>query len=712
MERPRETLYACYSGIWVSALFSEKEERLATLEFILLAASAVLISAILDEIIPRLSMPLIQIGLGIIIALLSWNPITLDVSPDIFLLFFIAPLLYYEAKNTDRTSLWRNHANVLSLAIGLVVAIMLIVGFTLHLLVPSVSLAAAFALGAALGPTDAVAVSSMKSEVKLTRRENALLNGECLLNDASGVVAFQFAVAACVSGFYSVQGAIADFTIEFFGGIALGIVIALAMHFIQQWVRDLGLESITFFSLLDLIAPFGTYILSEMIGVSGILAVVACGLLVSGFADRRIGPSVSKLNIHQDNVWKAVSFILNGIVFVILGLELPQALQTSLQQPYLNNGMLIMLVLVITAVLVFVRFGWLLIMERLHRNPVSGKRSPLNFRRVLSCVALTIGGPKGAVTLSIILSVPYFIGTGEAFPDRDLIIFIASGVILCTLLLANFVLPLVSPTPKKSEVTIEYEERAGLRIEILRNVIHQLSAEQRESNANATRAVIAMYNDRIERIISDSDNLSENKHEAMERMLNLKIVRHQMQYVSYLLKQGKAQPAEAYRLTRRLSLQEQILSNHRSLRWKLKDALHRINITIRALSTLIRQTLPGVDENEKETALRELRIEVERETVRYLEHGIASGESKYPPELLAEAIAKHTNIMNGFMRMRPSLSFMQQTLDETEDIMRKGYRIELDEIQKLYDNRDISRGLMKLLRENVYLMQLDLENRL
>ena len=685
---------------------------LATLEFILLVSAAVLVSAVLNELLPRISMPLIQIALGVVIALLSVSPITLDISPDIFLLMFIAPLLYYEAKKSDRTSLWRQHRSVLSLAIGLVVAIMLIVGFSLHLLIPSVPLAAAMALGAALGPTDAVAVSSMKSEVKLTRRENALLNGECLLNDASGVVAFQFAIAATVTGFYSVESAVVDFVVEFFGGIALGIIVALIIHFINQRVRDMGLESITFFSLFDIITPFLVYMASEALHVSGILAVVACGLVISSYQDRRIGPTVSRLNIHQDNVWKVISFVLNGIVFVILGLELPLAFTTTWQTPYVNNGVLIGLVLAITVVIVLVRFIWILVMERLHKHPVTNTRSKLNLKRVLSCLALTIGGPKGAVTLSIILSIPYTIGNGEPFPDRDLLIFVASGVILCTLVLANFILPLVSPTPKKSEVAIEYEERAGLRIEILRNVIQRLSSEQRESNANATRAVISMYNDRIQRIISESDEISDKQIENMQRHLKVEIVRHQQRYLTHLLDTDKIDAATAYRLARRLAMQEQILTHHRIKRWILRAAQRRIMTSFRSVGVLIRQTLPGDDKNSTEIAVHNLRILVEKETIRYLDNKIATGESKYPPELLGEAVAEHTATLNALIRSSPSIVFMAQTLDDTEDIMRKGYRFELEEIQDLYDQDEISRDLMKLLRENVYLMQLDLEDRL
>ena len=155
------------------------------LELGLLLLAAVLVSSVIDQIVPKVSSPLIQIVIGVLIALVAGQQIEITLDPELFLVLFIAPLLYDEARHVDKVELWKNRAPVLSMAVGLVVVMALIVGFALHWVVPSVPLAAAFALGAALGPTDAVAVSSLPKEAAIGLRERNILKGECLINDAS-----------------------------------------------------------------------------------------------------------------------------------------------------------------------------------------------------------------------------------------------------------------------------------------------------------------------------------------------------------------------------------------------------------------------------------------------------------------------------------------------------------------------------------------------
>ena len=173
----------------------------------LLMLAAVLLSSVIDQLVPKVSSPLIQIGLGLLIALFAPSQINITLDPDLFLVLFIAPLLFDEAKNVDKGALWKNRRPVLSLAIGLVVVTALIIGFAVEWLEPSIGLFAAFALGAALGPTDAVAVASLSKETDIAPRDKSILEGESLINDASGIVAFQFALAAATTGTFSLLNA-------------------------------------------------------------------------------------------------------------------------------------------------------------------------------------------------------------------------------------------------------------------------------------------------------------------------------------------------------------------------------------------------------------------------------------------------------------------------------------------------------------------------
>lgn len=173
---------------------------MAMLVLALLLLAAVLVSSVIDQLVPKVSSPLIQIGLGLVIALFAPSQIRIGLDPDLFLVLFIAPLLYDEAKSVDKAALWRNRRPVLSLAIGLVVVTALVLGFAVHAVIPSITLASAFALGAALGPTDAVAVASLSKETNIPERQKSILEGESLINDASGIVSFQFALAAAVTG--------------------------------------------------------------------------------------------------------------------------------------------------------------------------------------------------------------------------------------------------------------------------------------------------------------------------------------------------------------------------------------------------------------------------------------------------------------------------------------------------------------------------------
>ena len=427
-------------------------------ELILMLLLAVLLSSILDQVVPRISSPLIQIALGIGIAMLAISPIEVNIDPELFLVLFIAPLLFSDALEADKRNLWENKTTIVSFAIGLVIVITLCVGFVLHWLVPSIPLAAAFALGAALGPTDAVAVQALKKEAKLGKREGAILQGEALINDASGVVSFQFAVAAAVTGAFSLANAATSFAIGFIGGIALGILLAVAFLYINKRIREMGLDNVTFHVLFEVSMPLVVFLFSELVGVSGILAVVACGIMWSMYRDRKISPYQSRLNIALTSVWKVIGFVLNGVVFVLLGIQLPNAMQSTWDNLYIDNFVLIGYVLLLTVLIVVLRFVWALIMTRLIKNPDTGKRDRFSLSMIKDSLVTTVGGPKGAITLSIAFTIPFLLADGSTFPQRSLIIFLASGVIVCTLLLANFLLPVLAPKEEAEDDDMDWDE--------------------------------------------------------------------------------------------------------------------------------------------------------------------------------------------------------------------------------------------------------------
>ena len=477
----------------------------------LLLLVAVLASSLIDQIIPRVSLPLIQIVIGLLIAVVAGGEVEVTLDPELFLVMFIAPLLYDEAKHADKQALWRERKPVLSLAIGLVVATTLVIGFLLNAFVPSIPLAAAFALGAALGPTDAVAVSSLSKQVDIPKRQASMLKGELLLNDASGIVSFQFAIAAVVTGSFSLVDAGVDFLVEFVGGLLLGILLGLLGNWVVKRARSIGVENTNFHVLFEVLIPFLIYLVANVCHVSGVIAVVVAGLINVTSPKGVIGPSVSRMNIVSGSVWHVLTYALNGIVFVLLGTQLPLAMQDTWENVRITNSTLILLVFGLTFVLLATRFLWVLAMDLFH--VVRSEKRRFNKGDLRSALITTFCGAKGTITLSIMFSIPTYAVYGPPnvpFPQRELLIFLACGVIVCTLLLATFVVPLLAPARDKGEEELRrIDQDAATTMDIMREVIEMLAAQQTRENRAETRAVIRSYNDRLARIKANNGIESE-----------------------------------------------------------------------------------------------------------------------------------------------------------------------------------------------------------
>ena len=501
-----------------------------TFELVLILLACVILSAVLDQVVRRVSLPLAQIAIGLIAALILPAVNEVYIESELFLVLFIAPLLFNEAREANIRALWTNKGSILSLAIGLVLATVLVVGFTLNWIVPSIPLAAAFALAAALGPTDAAAVGALGSQVNLSRRQSTLLSGESLINDASGVVSFQFAIAAVTTGAFSASEAGGTFFVLFVGGIVAGLLFGFIATATSRILRRSGVENTTVHVLYEVFTPFIVFLLAEALDVSGILAVVAAGLVMSDRSPRLISTDLARQSMVSNSFWEVIVFLINGVIFVMLGMQLPQAVSPTFNGDF-SFFELVGLVVGITFLVVLCRFLWIAAMELIHRDEKTGERGTVHMRNALkNALVMTIAGPKGAVTLSIIFTIPYTLDNGVLFPARDFLIFLAAGVILLTLLLADTALPRLIP---KDDDAAADDDRALRRatIEVLERTIQKLRSWQVEyadsEYTPALRLTIMRYRTRLVRERMELDQcgaalreLSDEVHEKQRSMMS------------------------------------------------------------------------------------------------------------------------------------------------------------------------------------------------
>lgn len=696
----------------------------------LLYIGAVLVSAVLDQFLRGVSLPLVQMAVGVAIYFFVELPIDVTINSELFLVMFIAPLLFDESRNISNRILWDNRNTVLSLAIGLVVVSVLIVGFVLHWLVPSISLAAAFALGAALGPTDAVAVASLGKTIKLGTRQKASLLGEALLNDASGIVSFQFAIAAAVTGSFSLADAGWTFVIEFAGGIALGLLLGAVAFFIMQRMRRAGVESATVHVCFELFLPFFVYLVATRLHVSGILAVVAAGLLISYIPQRMSVRSRSfstfstRLNIASESVWHLFSFVLNGIIFVNLGIVLSSTLAPALRENSADLFWIFSLVLILTAVIVGVRFLWILCADLFSDNPETGKRMKLGGPAIRNALVTTLCGPKGAVSLSIASTIPFTVASGAVFPQRDLLLFLACGVIVVTLLLANFVVPLIAPKPEADdddELNPEYE------IEMIQNVISGLKRRQTVENKQATGRVMRMYHRRL----TAARRRSVSSRQL--RFLRQEVLLHQRDFIKDAITHDEVDKRLGTTYLKRVDRMLKLLTRKKTM----LASNRQIQPLAGSTSTMhkIQDQVTSTNESRKKL---EFKIDVERVAVDYLElvsHEPDDARVQAALALLGEhkallsalraqlraldnaqgiiASAPETAGQHNIVRTDTGSLHLESGTDPDElpglaDVQAEGLRLELDEIQEMYESGKINQTIAREMREEIYLLQMGL----
>jgi Na+/H+ antiporter len=423
--------------------------------------------------------------------------------PGFFFLCFLPPLLFADGWLIPLRELAKAKRPILLLAVGLVSFTTLIVGLVAHWLVPGLPLAMAFALGAIVSPTDAVSVNAITARLRVPNRVTTVLDGESLFNDATGLVAFKFALAAVVAGSFSFRAAAVEFCILAVGGMAIGFGVAYGIGRLRDLLTHLRSSDALVEGTLSLMTPYAAYLAAERVGVSGILGVVAAGLY-SGWRD----PVRMDAQTRQATtaVWNIVLFWLNGIAFVLLGLQFPSLL--SLVGSQYSIFQLLMFTAVVAGTAMAARIAWMF----------PGAYIPFLFPGVRkrevrpSCAAVFVvswAGMRGTVTLAAALSIPLFITGTTPFPGRDIVIFLAFGVIVATLLVQGTTLEAVirrlglredETRPKEEKLARMTAVQAGLKV--LRGL--EKSAESPDHQA-AIGLVIAEYEQRLSVLTAEGE---------------------------------------------------------------------------------------------------------------------------------------------------------------------------------------------------------------
>ncbi|WP_160715972.1 Na+/H+ antiporter [Chitinophaga solisilvae] len=422
----------------------------------------------------RVAYPVLLVLAGLGISFIPGIP-ALKIDPELIFIIFLPPLLYEAAWANSWKELWFWRRIIGSFAFVVVFLTAISVALAANAFIPGFSLALGFLLGGIVSPPDAVSASAILKFVKVPKRMSSILEGESLLNDASSLIIFRFAAIAVSTGQFIWYNAALSFVWMVIGGILIGLAVGFVFLKAHKWLpTDVNMDII-----LTLVTPYAMYIAAEEVHASGVLAVVSGGLFLSYHRHRFLG---SSSRLRGENVWQSFVFLLNGLVFMLIGLDLPE-ITSALKQEGIGFYEATGYGLLITAVLILGRmlagFGALIVtriasyfITVADKNP--GARAPL---------IMGWTGMRGVVSLAAALSVPVITSSGAAFPHRNLVLYITFIVILVTLVLQGLTLPLLIrkvKLPAFNDHMPEEETAALLREELAKVSLAMLRADHQE----------------------------------------------------------------------------------------------------------------------------------------------------------------------------------------------------------------------------------------
>ena len=541
---------------------------------VLILLLAVAVSGVGVRVLPfKLPLPLVQIAVG---ALLAWPRLGLHVTFDseIFMMLFIPPLLFADGWRIPKREFFMARRAILLLALGLVFMTVLAVGYFVHVLVPAISLPVAFALAAVLSPTDAVALTGIAGKNRIPANLMHILEGEALMNDASGLVALKFAIAAALTGVFSLRDASISFVIIALGGLVTGAAVSWLFGFASAHFLNLNEEGDPAPGVvMTLLIPFAAYLFAEHFGWSGILAAVAAGMMMNYTTIANAGPASAR--VRSNSTWSMIEFVFNGMVFILLGLQFPHILGRALIDAHeTSDEQVVRLISYISAValaLYALRFVWVWLLRWFASRGAAAQGLTSAVPGLRTVTVTTIAGVRGAVTMAGVLSLPEALPNGVPLPGRDLAIFIASGVILVSLLVAVIGLPLLLSGWRRGRDPHAAEERLARKLAAQAAIraiddLHETASADLDESAFAYAADVAarvmdIYRRRLATLGDESKPPSEQarRAEALEFQMKLAAMRAERAVLLALRNEQKINDETLNKLMREVDLSENAL---------------------------------------------------------------------------------------------------------------------------------------------------------
>jgi Na+/H+ antiporter len=510
---------------------------------LLVAVAALLIAAG----VVRVPYPILLVLGGLGLSFVPGIP-EIQLAPDLVLIAVLPPLLYGAAFFTSLRDLRENAGAISLLAVGLVLTTMLAVAAVAHFFIPDLSWQGAFVLGALVSPTDPTAAAAIGERLGLPRRIVALVEGESLVNDGTALVAYKFAVAAVVTGSFSLAHAAGSFVLNVVGGIAIGLAIGFVIRQLRRRLDDPPLE-IT----ISLLSGYFAYLPAQAAGVSGVLAAVTVGVYM-GWHTPELTSAQTRL--QGIAVWEILFFVLNALLFALIGLQLPAILDSLSGR---STGTLIGYAALVTAAVIAARFLWV----------VPGTYLTARFRRRTrpiqepgkASILLSWSGMRGAVSLAAALALPLTTDAGDAFPNRALIIFLTFGVILGTLVLQGLTLPAVVKALGLEDEGLAEKEESKARLyaaEAALARLEELADEDwvREDTLERMRGLFGFRRERFRsRFDPDSDGAVEDRSIDFQRLMR-ELLGAEREAVFELRRSRRIDDAVMRRVVRDLDLEE------------------------------------------------------------------------------------------------------------------------------------------------------------